>query len=359
MNAAARAGDGSFDAALVPHRASIRSAMAAIDASGLEIALLVDGRGRLEATVSDGDIRRALLRGAALDDPVAPAATRTFTAVTAPADRAAVLDLMQARHISQVPVLDADGVVVGLHLLREFVTAEPIEVAAVLMAGGKGTRLRPLTDTIPKPMLPVAGRPILERLVLHLVGAGVRDLYLSVNYRAEVIVEHFGDGSRFGCRISYLHEEADRPLGTGGALALLPAAERRRGRPILVMNGDLVTSFDVAALLDAHRDASAVATIGAREHVTDIPFGVLEEEGGYLRALAEKPRLSHLVNAGVYVLEPAVLTDVPPGIEYPITELLAALVRAGLPVWTHRLDGDWVDVGRPAQLRQARGEEAA
>jgi len=345
--------------AIVPVGATIREAMLAIDAGGMEIGLLVDAAGRLEATVSDGDIRRALLGGAGLEGPVAIAANRHFTAVRAPSDRAAVLDLMQARHISQVPVLDRQGVVVGIHLLREFVTARPLDVAAVIMAGGRGTRLRPLTDRVPKPMIPVAGRPILERLVLHLVGAGVTRLYLSVNHLAELIVEHFGDGSRFGCTISYLREDPARPLGTGGALSLLPAAERGRGRPVLVMNGDLVTSFDVGGLIAAHVGSGVSATVGAREHVTDIPFGVLDCEDGLLTGLIEKPRLTHLVNAGVYVLDPAVIGRVPCDVEYPITELLGALVAGGERVSVHRLSGEWADVGQPAELRAARGEEAA
>jgi len=351
--------DAALRKALVPSTATVREAMAAIDAGGMEIALLVDDDGRLEATVSDGDIRRALLTGLGLDDAVAGAGNRRFTAVTTPSDRAAVLDLMQARYISQVPVLDRRGVVVGMHLLREFVTAEPLDVAAVIMAGGRGTRLRPLTDHLPKPMIPVAGRPILERLVLHLVGSGVKQLYLSVNHLAELIIEHFGDGSRFGCSITYLREETDQPLGTGGALSLLPWSERRRGRPILVMNGDLVTSFDVGEFVAAHREAGGVATIGAREHVTDIPFGVLECAGGMLSGLVEKPRMSCLVNAGVYVLDPSVLNRVPTGIEYPITELLCALVAEGEAVAVRSLSGEWADVGRPAELRAARGEEAA
>lgn len=351
--------DSGLSRALISPDATLREAMAAIDAGGMEIALLVDAERRLLATVSDGDIRRALLRGLGLDDLVASVGNRRFTAVEAPTDRAAVLDLMQARYISQVPVLDRDGAVVGMHLLREFVTAAPLDVAAVIMAGGRGTRLRPLTDRVPKPMIPVAGRPILERLVLHLVGSGVTRFYLSVNHLAEMIVEHFGDGSRFGCSITYLQEEPSRPLGTGGALSLLPAAERRRGRPLLVMNGDLVTSFDVAELVAAHSKTGGVATVGAREHVTDIPFGVLDCADGMLVGLVEKPRMSCLVNAGIYVLEPSAVACVPSGIEFPITELLSALAAGGEPVAVHRLSGDWVDVGRPAELRAARGEEAA
>jgi NDP-sugar pyrophosphorylase family protein len=262
---------------------------------------------------------------------------------------------MHARYISQVPVLE-DGILVGLHVLRELLGAEERENVAVIMAGGRGTRLRPLTEQRPKPMLPVAGRPILERIVLHLTGAGIRTIYLAVNYMADMIEEHFGDGDDFGCRIEYLREDLARPLGTAGALALLPAEVSASGEPLLVMNGDLVTQFHVGRLLDAHARGGGVATIGVRDYMHDVPFGVVTVEGDAVATLEEKPSAVWSVNAGIYAVESSLLGWVDAGREFPMTELIADALRRGERVVAHRLEGDWLDVGRVNELRQARGE---
>ena len=231
----------------VPATARLVDAMQSLELSGVEIALLTDAEGRLAGIVTDGDIRRALLKGATMESPVGPHMVREFTRVGPDAGRAEVLDLMQARTLEQIPVVDAEGKLAGLHLLHELVGAIERPNWAVIMAGGKGVRLRPITEHLPKPMIPVAGRPILERLVLHLVGCGIRQVFLSINYLGHIVEQHFGDGSRFGCRIEYLREE--QPLGTGGALALLPEPPTEL---LLVMNGDGVTQVDIGALLDFH-----------------------------------------------------------------------------------------------------------
>jgi dTDP-glucose pyrophosphorylase len=336
--------------------ATIRETMAAIDAGAAEVALLVAADDHLVALATDGDVRRALLAGQTLDAPIAPFAQRAFVSVEEGTSRADVLELMQARFVNQVPILDGAGRLRGLHLLRDLLGPEERPNPAVVMAGGKGARLRPLTARLPKPMLPVAGRPILERVVLHLVGSGVRNVHLAVNYMAETIEAHFGDGSRLGCRIGYLREHPDQPLGTGGALALLPPAVRDDGHPIIVMNGDLITQFDVGHLLAAHEQAGNAATVGLREYAHEVPFGVARMRGSRITRLEEKPTPVWSVNAGVYVIDPSLVDCVPVGREFPITELIAGAIRHGLPVGGHFLDGDWIDVGRHDELRRARGE---
>jgi NDP-sugar pyrophosphorylase family protein len=289
-----------------------------------------------------------------LDDEVAPFANRSFTAVDPTASRAWVLDLMQARTIAQVPVLDDAGQVIGLHVLREVIAGDPLPNVAVIMAGGRGTRLRPLTEQVPKPMLRVAGRPILERIVLHLVGSGIRRIHLAINYRGEQIEEHFGDGSAMGCEIGYLREDPEEPLGTAGALSLLADSDRGEG-PLLVMNGDLVTDFDVRGLIDFHRHGGAVATVGARPYAHEVPYGLVEERAGVLVSLREKPTLGWLVNAGVYCIEPVLLDRLRGGESLLMTELLADCLQRGETVSVHQLAGDWADVGRPDELDSARG----
>lgn len=338
----------------VGRHASVRDAMRAIDDGGVEAALVVDGD-RLVGVVTDGDVRRALLAGASLDDPVGPHATRGFVAVAPGTPRADVLDLMQARSVTQVPVVDDRGRLVGLHVLRELVGPAELPNVAVVMAGGRGRRLRPHTDDLPKPMLPVAGRPILERILLHLVGGGIREVFLAVHFKAEVIEAYFGDGARHGCRVRYLRDPAGTWLGSGGALASLPPAVRAGSDPLLVMNGDLLTRFDVAGLLAAHGASGAPLTVGIRPHRYQVPFGVCTTEGGRVVAFAEKPAMVWSVNAGVYVVDPALLDRVPAGRPFPITALVSGCVERGEPVHAHPIDGEWLDVGDPAQLHAARG----
>lgn len=331
--------------------------MLVIDRGGVEIALVVESGGRMVATVSDGDVRRAMLSGVGLDDPMAPHMRRDFSWVTADADRAAVLDVMKARFISQVPVLDQTGRVVALHLMQEMLGAVERPNVAVVMAGGRGTRLQPFTDVVPKPMIRVAGRPLLERIVLHLVGYGIRHIFLAVNYKREVIEAHFGDGREFGCTIAYLREETEEPLGTAGALRLLPADVRKMTVPLLVMNGDLVTQFDVGALLDAHTAGGFTATVGIREYSHRIPFGVVHShDGTTIDRLEEKPTCVWSVNAGVYALDPQVINVIPAHADVPMTTLLTTCIRDGGRVAAHLLSGDWLDVGRPGELLLARGE---
>jgi dTDP-glucose pyrophosphorylase len=324
--------------------------MRSLEASRTRIVLVVRDDGVLAGTVTDGDIRRALLAGHGLDSPLAPIANRTFASVGPEATRAEVLDLMQARRVEQLPILDAGGRLVGLHLLHEVLGAVERPNWAVIMAGGRGTRLLPLTENVPKPMLKVAGRPILERIVLHLVGFGIRRIFISVNYLSDVIEEHFGDGSKWGCRIDYLREE--RPLGTGGSLSLLPEPP---AVPLLALNGDLVVQFDVARMLAFHAEGSFKSTVAVHDYTHTVPFGVLDIAEGQVRDLKEKPTFVWPTNAGIYVLEPEVVARVPPDTEFPLPGLLEQCLQRGERVGAFRLDGDWIDVGRVGELRRARG----
>lgn len=330
---------------------TVLEAMRALDAGNVQIALVVDRSGRLVGTLTDGDVRRALLRGASLDAPVAPFANRCFLSVGPEVGRASVLELMHARSVNQIPVVDERGRVLGLHLLQELLGVRERASWALLMAGGKGTRLLPLTETVPKPMLRVAGTPILERLVLHLVGHGIRRIFVSVHHLARVIEDHFGDGRKWGCRIEYLREE--RPLGTGGALSLLP---ERPTAPVLVMNGDLVTQANVGALLDFQAAGPQVATMAVRKYFHTVPFGCVELDGDRLTAFEEKPTFARLVNAGIYAVDPALVARMAPESELTMPGVLADALARGEIVRTFEVDGDWIDVGHGDQLKHARGE---
>jgi dTDP-glucose pyrophosphorylase/CBS domain-containing protein len=339
--------------------ATIRDALRRIEDGGAEIALVVDREGRLEGTLTDGDVRRGLLAGATLDDPVEPLVTREPITVGVGMDRAAALDLMRARSIAHLPEIDASRRLTGVHLMRDVIGPPLLPNRAIVIAGGRGTRLGALTHSTPKPMLQVAGRPIIERIVLHLVGAGIRHLALSIGYLGEQIRDHLGDGSQFGCTIEYLVESPERPLGTGGPLRLLLDLPCPPTGPMLVMNGDLLTSFSVSAMLRAHAQAGAIMTVGVKEYVHDVPFGVVRLDDGVVATevvgLEEKPRASWPVNAGTYVLDPQLLERIPAGLSFPITDLVTGCLERGERVLGWPLDGDWQDIGRPSELDAARG----
>lgn len=336
---------------VIGQECTVRDAMTAINRNLREIVLIADDGERICGVVIDGDIRRGFLRGLAMDSPVTEVMNREFASVGRDVDRAAVLDMMKALVIRQMPVIDTDGKLVGLHFFNDLLGTTIKPNVAVIMAGGKGTRLRPLTENCPKPMILVAGRPILERVVLHLVGYGIRKIYLSINYLGERIESHFGDGSRFGCSIEYLREE--KALGTGGALSLLPGDIEH---PLVVMNGDQITQADIGKMLVVHAQKKATATIGVRHYQVEIPFGVVQQEGGKLLALQEKPTSHYLVNTGIYVINPETISLVPKDEEFPITSLFDLLLEHKMTVGVHHIEEDWIDVGRHDDLRKASGQ---
>jgi NDP-sugar pyrophosphorylase family protein len=276
--------------------------------------------------------------------------TTNYVSVGPDIDRTAVLDLMKARSIRHIPIVDSKKKLIGAHFLEDLIGSDIKANIAVIIAGGKGTRLLPLTEDRPKPMILVAGRPILERIVLHLVGYGIRKIYISINYLGEQIEKYFGNGESFGCSIEYLREE--KPLGTGGALSLLTI---RPDKPFIVMNGDIVTQINLSSLLDFHEKQGVAATIGCRPHKVDIPFGVIREKGNRLVSIDEKPSAHYLVNAGVYVLNAALLDMVPGGENFPITGLFEWLLERKIGVGVYIIEEDWVDVGRHEELKRANG----
>jgi dTDP-glucose pyrophosphorylase len=340
---------------MVTSTATVGDAMRSLDASMTQIVLVVDDDDHLIGVLTDGDLRRAMLAGATLDSVAAPLANGDCFTVDVDAGRADVLELMQARQIAQVPVLDGTGRVVALHLLHDLLAVVERPNWAVVMAGGRGSRLGDLTQTTPKPMLPVAGKPILERIVLHLVGSGIRRVYLSVNYLAEVIEDHFQDGRRFGATIEYLREA--EPLGTGGSLALLPRDGDGPSDPFVVMNGDLVTQANVGRLLDFHERGRQSVTMAVQRYFNQIPFGCVDVDGDRLVGFVEKPVTSQLVNAGIYVVNPDVLRSIGSPRPMSMPDIVRTVQATGGTVRVFELDEDWIDVGRREQLDRARQGE--
>jgi dTDP-glucose pyrophosphorylase len=342
-----------FRSSLVAESGTLLDAMRALDAGAIEIAFVVDEAERFVGTLTDGDVRRALLGGAALLDSLLPHVNRRAIRLGTGSGRVEALELMQSRSIGQIPVVDEEGRIVRVHLLRDMLAARVRDHWAVVMAGGLGTRLGALTRNTPKPMLRVAGRPILERIVLHLAGHGIRRIFLSVNYLAHVIEAHFGDGARFGVEIEYLRET--EPLGTGGSLSLLP---EKPTLPLVVMNGDLVTQANIGDLLAFHDLHRVSATVGLRRYHHTVPFGCLETDGDRIVRMEEKPTLTRQVNAGLYVLSPEVVGRVPAATALGVPDLVDECLRRGESVFGYEIVDDWIDVGQRDQLQAARGETA-
>ncbi len=333
----------------ITEQTSMLEAMKTIGQTAIASAIVCRDK-KVLGILTDGDIRRALIQGAALSSPVEPYYTRNFTSVGPDAMRADVLELMQARLIEQIPVVDEQGKLQGIHTLHTLLGHIEKPNAAVIMAGGRGTRLGKLTEELPKPMLKVAGRPILERIILHLVSYGIRRVYLSVNYLSHIIEDYFEDGSRWGCAIHYLNEE--QPLGTGGALSLLPEQPKH---DLLVMNGDLLIETDLNSLLMFHAQGEYYATMGVHYYSHEVPFGCIQTENDRMVDIEEKPLITRTINGGVYVLSPDAVQAVPRNEAFPITRLFEEALAGGYPCGAFHLGGDWTDVGLPEQLKKARG----
>lgn len=316
-----------------------------LNQNALQIAFVRAEGGQLLGTITDGDIRRAILAGKSLDTtPAREVMNASPMRLEERTGEALALSLMRQHHVHCIPVVRENGEIAGAFFLD---AVSPLSAAGedaadvVLMVGGRGERLRPYTDEVPKPMLPLGGKPILEHIIERFIKQGYRRFWLAVNYKATIIEDYFGNGEKFSCDIRYLREE--KPLGTAGALSLLPREEI--SDQIFVMNGDLLTDVDFSALLDFHVHSRAEATIGVTRHNVDIPFGVVQTEGIYLKSMEEKPSLSFLVNAGIYVMNKEALSFIPPNEFFVIPALFDNLLEADKKVSVFPLHESWADIG--------------
>jgi len=338
---------------LVSPGASIRETIELIDSSAMQIALVVDGETHLLGTVTDGDIRRGILRGLSLDETIDKIMNRNPSVCNEDEPREAVIARMSARRLHHMPVVNKDGRLVGLETHEELLSPRERSNIVVLMAGGLGVRLRPLTENCPKPMLKIGGRPILETILLNFIEYGFSRFYISVNYMADVVKSYFGDGSRWGVQISYLHE--DQRLGTAGALALLP---EKPAAPLFIMNGDLLTKVNFAHLMDFHAAHKAKATMCVREYDFQVPYGVVKIESHSITAIEEKPVQSFFVNAGIYVLEPETLNLIPKDVFFDMPTLFDKLIAAGKEVSAFPIREYWLDIGHLEDFERANVEHS-
>lgn len=336
---------------LVAPSTPVLDVMALIESRDAKIALVVDEARRLLGTVTDGDIRRGILRGVPVGGPVEQLMFREPTTAAFDATPESILSLMRQKQLQHIPLLDAAGRVASLETLEELEAGNQRDNCVVLMAGGLGTRLRPLTEDVPKPLLKVGDKPILETILADFAAHGFHKFYISVNYKAEMLIEHFGDGSRWGVDIHYLHE-TDR-LGTAGALSLLP---ERPDKPFFVMNGDLLTKVNFGHLLDFHARQSASATMCVREYDFQVPYGVIKLDGQRIAAIEEKPVHRFFVNAGIYVLEPSCLDLIPRRRYFDMPSLFDQLVAGEQNTAAFPIHEYWLDIGRMEDFERANQE---
>ena len=335
---------------------SLRRAMECINSSACGLALIVEADGRLIRTLTDGDIRRAVLAGIPFDASVGDLIGRKdivpwvlpFTARVG-TKRSELLLMMKERSIHHVPLLDDAGRVVDVCLMDNLLEDCVLPLQAVVMAGGFGKRLHPLTNEVPKPMLPVGDKPILEHIMGQLQASGIHKVKLTTHFKPEAISSHFGDGSGFGVDISYVNE--DEPLGTAGALGLVETSEHE---PVLLMNGDILTRVDFRAMLEFHREQKAELTVGVRQFDLRVPYGVVKCEGARVQGVEEKPTLNFLVNAGIYLIEPSAQRLIPAGRRFDMTDLIAELSARGRPVVAFPIVEYWLDIGRPEDYLRAQ-----
>jgi sugar O-acyltransferase (sialic acid O-acetyltransferase NeuD family) len=337
------------DICIIPET-TLYEAMSILAKHGTMIVFVTDKDYKLLGIVAYEDIRNALLIDNDLDQHISKFMNVNYQYVTEETSRVVALEKMKALGITRMPVLDDNHRIVGLHLAEALIGNLCLNNIAVIMAGGLGERLKPLTDEIPKPMMKVAGHPILEHIILHLAASGIRTIYLAVNYLADVIEDYFKDGSMFGCCIHYLREKT--PLGTAGALRLLPEKFKC---PIFVVNGDLITHFDAQTMLYGHQKSKNIMTIGIHDYIQHIPYGVIDVDGTEVVSIYEKPEKHYNINGGIYIIEPELIDTVPDDNPFQMTELVSNTINNKQKVGVHLIEGSWVDVGQHKDLEIAQG----
>jgi len=330
---------------------SILEALKQIDATGIQLVLIAGPSGMLEGVLTDGDIRRAILKGQSLEVAAREVMNPNPVTVRPGTSNEEMLSIMRRGVLHHLPVVSADRRIVDLVTLDDLIGAVERPNLVVLMAGGQGKRLRPLTEDTPKPLLAVGGKPILENILENFSEQGFRRFYVSVNYLAHTISDYFGDGSKWGVKIEYLHEKES--LGTAGALSLLPEVPEH---PLLVMNGDLLTRASFTAMLKFHDENGAAATMAVKEYDFQVPYGVVTIEGHQIRAIEEKPVHKFFVNAGIYTISPASLQFIPSGQFFDMPTLFDRLMAAGLTTSAYPLREYWLDIGGLEDFRRANGE---
>lgn len=337
--------------ALIKPDSNIRDALEIINREALRVALVVTEKQRLIGVVADGDIRRGLLRNLSLDDAVTEIMNMQPISAANNTSKMELIEIMKKYDVFSLPLLDEEGIVVGLETLHSALRQPKYKNPVLIMAGGFGTRLHPLTDTCPKPMLKVGNKPMLETLIRSFMRAGFENFYISTHYMPEMIQNYFKDGADLGIKIQYLHEA--EPLGTGGALSLLPP-ELDETLPLLMINGDILTNINFQKLLEFHMDQQADATMCVRDYEYQVPYGVINGQGNLITDMVEKPIQRFFVNAGIYVVSPKIIKALDKNKKIDMPTLLEQRIAKNERVLMFPIHEYWLDIGRIDDFQRAQ-----
>ena len=332
---------------------TIKEALQIIDAGALKFALVIKEGDFLLGTITDGDIRRALLSGKSLECCIEDIYFRTPTVVNINRTKEEIINICTSKKIYQIPVVDDEYRVVSIKVLDEILKPKQYKNKVILMVGGLGTRLRPLTETTPKPMLPVGGKPILQTIVEKFASYGFVNIVMCIGYKSEIIQDFFEDGSRFGVHIEYIVE--DKRMGTAGALSLL-SEERKPKEPFFVMNGDLLTNVNFESMLEFHLQNEAKATMCVREYDFQVPYGVVKIEDGQIKAIDEKPLHKFFVSAGIYMLNASTIEMIPENEFYDMPTLFEEMIKREEKTISFPIREYWLDIGRMDEYEKANRE---
>ncbi|WP_459846621.1 nucleotidyltransferase family protein [Campylobacter concisus] len=331
--------------------ATIKEALGIIDSGAMQIALVVDDNDKLLGTLTDGDIRRGILRGLDLDSSIETIVFKEPAIAKISSTKEEILKIALSKKLHQIPIVDDNGIVLDLKEIEELVEPKIKTNRVILMVGGLGTRLRPLTQDTPKPMLKVGNKPILQTIVEKFAEYGFVNITMCVNFNASIIRDYFGDGKEFGVNIDYVLEQ--KRMGTAGALSLL---KERPSEPFFVMNGDLLTNVNFEHIFNYHTLHKATATMCVREYDYEIPYGVVKMNDNKITAIAEKPVQKFFVSAGIYMLSPEILDLIPKNEFYDMPALFEKLIKLSKNVISFPIREYWLDIGRMEEYQRANEE---
>ena len=339
-----------IDEIKINQNASIKEALKVIDKGAIKVAVVLSDDGLLLGMLNDGDIRRALLKGMSLGDSIAGIINKHPVVANINDTKERILELANEKKLHQIPII-SNGKLIGIQDIREFLAPKNKPNKVILMVGGLGTRLRPLTNDVPKPMLDVGNKPILHTIVENFAKYGYTDIIMCVNYKSEIIKEYFGNGDKFGVKIEYVLES--KRMGTAGALSLL---KERPKDDFFVMNGDLLTNVNFEYLHEYHKDSNALASICIRKYEMQVPYGVVNVRANKVTSIEEKPTQSFFVSAGIYMFSPIVLDFIPKGVFYDMPTLFSELLKHDFPIHPFPIREYWLDIGRMDEYRRANDE---
>ena len=339
-----------IDEIKINQNASIKQALKVIDKGAIKVAVVLSDDGLLLGMLSDGDIRRALLNGMSLDDSITSIINKHPVVANINDTKERILELANEKKLHQIPII-SNGKLIGIQDIREFLAPKNKPNKVILMVGGLGTRLRPLTNDVPKPMLDVGNKPILHTIVENFAKYGYTDIIMCVNYKSEIIKEYFGNGDKFGVKIEYVLES--QRMGTAGALSLL---KERPKDDFFVMNGDLLTNVNFEYLHEYHKDSNALASICIRKYEMQVPYGVVNVRANKVTSIEEKPTQNFFVSAGIYMFSTIVLDFIPKGVFYDMPTLFGELLKQGFAVYPFFIREYWLDIGKMDEYRRANDE---